>query len=259
MTTNDRNEGGDMSRERHLSEAFIELTDTLVGDYDVVELLHRLADHCLTLLDAAAAGLVLADQRGHLRVLASSSDQTRLLELFQLQTDEGPCVDCFRSGAPVAAPGLADAAALWPRFAPEALRQGFRSVHALPMRLRSETIGALNLFGTSLGPLSESDVRIGQALADAATIGILHERAVRRGAILIEQLQAALNSRVVIEQAKGVLAERRRVTMDRAFTLLRDHARRHQVKLTDTARGIVDGSLDTSVLFDRPANLRPRP
>lgn len=245
-----------MSRELQLSEAFIELTDTLVDDYDVVDLLHRLADYCVALLGASAAGLMLADQRGGLRVVASSSEQSRLLELFQLQNDVGPCVECYRTGQPVAANDLTNANS-WPRFGPEAVRLRFRSAQALPMRLRDETIGALNLFAPTVGPLSAEDLRAGQALADAATIGILHERALNRSETLVEQLQSALTSRVIIEQAKGVLAERGRVTTDVAFSLLRDYARRHNLRLTELARGVLDGTTGTSALLD-PKSRRER-
>jgi GAF domain-containing protein len=230
-----------MSREQHLAAAFVELVDTLVDDYDVVDLLDRLAGHSVRLLGVTAAGLLLDDQRGGgLRVLAASSEQTRLLELFQLQTDQGPCLDCVHTGQPVSVPDLADATARWPRFAPVAVRQGFRAVHALPLRLRNQTIGALNLFHDQPTTLTADELRLGQALADAATIGILHERAVRRGETLIEQLQTALNSRVIIEQAKGFLADRGGLDVDQAFNLLRRYARDHNLRLSDTARRVVE-------------------
>jgi GAF domain-containing protein len=229
-----------MSREQHLAAAFVELADTLVDDYDVVDLLDRLAGHSVQLLGATAAGLLLDDQRGGLRVLAASSERTRLLELFQLQTDQGPCLDCIRTGRPVSVPDLNYAADRWPRFVPMAAQQGFRAVHALPLRLRSHTIGALNLFHDQPATLTTDDLRIGQALADAATIGILHERAIRHGETLIEQLQTALNSRVIIEQAKGFLADRGGLDVDQAFNLLRGYARNHNLRLSDTARRVVE-------------------
>lgn len=230
-------------RGRPLAEAFVALADTLVADFDVIDLLHQLAADCVDLLRVEAAGLLLSDQRGNLRVMASSSEQVRLLELFQLQTDQGPCLDCVRTGRPVTATDPVDVAQRWPRFAVEADRAGFRSVHALPMRLRSETIGALNLFHAESGPLAVDDLKVAQALADVATIGILQERTIRDSQVLAEQLQTALNSRVVIEQAKGALSERGGVDMAEAFALLRAHARRHNQRLSDIARAVVEGSL----------------
>ena len=225
-----------------LSETFVELTDTLVAGFDVIDFLHVLTDRSVQLLDVSAAGLLLADPRGELRVVAASSEAARLLELFQLQNDQGPCLDCFRTGRPVAAGDLAAAAPRWPRFAPAAQQAGFGAVQALPMRLREQVIGALNLFRTQPGPFAPASVRVGQALADVATISLLHERGMRHSDILNEQLQAALNSRVIIEQAKGKLAERLGVDMDQAFALLRDRARATNRRLSDLARAIVDGT-----------------
>jgi transcriptional regulator with GAF, ATPase, and Fis domain len=224
-----------------LSETFVELTDTMVADFDVIDFLHVLTSRSAQLLDVSAAGLLLAGPRGELRVVAASSEAARLLELFQLQSDEGPCLDCFRSGRPVTATGLG-ADQRWPRFAAAAGEAGFTAVQALPMRLREQVIGALNLFRAAPGPFDPASVRIGQALADVATIGLLHERSMRRSDILNEQLQTALNSRVVIEQAKGKLAERLGVDMNQAFTLLRDQARNRNQRLSDLARHFVDGT-----------------
>ena len=238
------------TRETQLMKAFVSLADTLVDDYDLVELLHRLVEDCVGLLDAAAAGLLLSDQRGSLQVMASSSEQSRLLELFQLHSDQGPCLESFKTGQPVLVADLADQARRWPIFAAEAQRQGFRSVHALPMRLRSETIGALNLFRTRVGPLPDEDVQVGQALADVATIGILHHRASARGEILSGQLQIALNSRIVIEQAKGVLAERATLDVDEAFARLRSYARDQNMPLLQVARGVVEGTVDTNAMLN---------
>ncbi len=224
-----------------LSETFVELTDTMVAGFDVIDFLHVLTDRSVQLLDVSAAGLMLADPRGELRVVAASSQAARLLELFQLQNDQGPCLDCFRTGRPVAAADLA-AAARWPRFAPAARQAGFAAVQALPMRLREQVIGALNLFRASPGALAPADIRVGQALADVATISLLHERGARHSDILNEQLTAALNSRVIIEQAKGKLAERLGLDMDQAFTLLRDRARTSNRRLSDLARAFIDGT-----------------
>jgi transcriptional regulator with GAF, ATPase, and Fis domain len=225
-----------------LSETFVELTDTLVAGFDVIDFLHVLTDRSVQLLDVSAAGLLLADPRGELRVVAASSEAARLLELFQIQNDQGPCLDCFRSGRPVAAADLAAAATRWPRFAPAARQAGFAAVQALPMRLREQVIGALNLFRADPGALAPADIRVGQALADVATISLLHERSMRHNDTLNEQLQTALNSRVIIEQAKGKLAERLGVDMDQAFSLLRDRARVSNRRLSDLARAFVDGT-----------------
>lgn len=232
-----------MSRERQLVEAFVALADTLVDDFDVLELLQTLVEQSVDLLTADAAGLLLMDERGGLQVMASSSERTRLLELFQLQNDEGPCLDCFRSGRQVLIPDLKTQTSRWPRFVPEAERQGFVSVHALPLRLRSETIGAMNLFHAHPGPLSDEDLKLGQSLADVATIGILQERAIERTESLSEQLQSALNSRVIIEQAKGVLAEKGTIDMDTSFARLRGYARSHNLRLGEAARGVVEGTV----------------
>jgi transcriptional regulator with GAF, ATPase, and Fis domain len=225
-----------------LSATFVELTDTMVAGFDVIDFLHVLTDRSVQLLDVSAAGLLLADPRGELRVVAASSEAARLLELFQLQNDQGPCLDCFRSGRPVGAADLTAEARRWPRFAAAARQAGFAAVQALPMRLREQVIGALNLFRADPGALAPADIRVGQALADVATISLLHERSMRHSDTLNEQLQTALNSRVVIEQAKGKLAERLGVDTDHAFALLRDRARTSNHRLSDLAQAFVDGT-----------------
>ena len=237
-----------------LSDTLVELADTMVADFDVIDFLHLLTDRSVALLAASAAGVVLADPRGELRLAAASSEQAGLLELFQLQNDQGPCLECFRTGRAVTATDLAGPAPQWPRFAEAAARAGFRSVEALPMRLRDQVIGALNLFGAGPGGFDPADLRIGQALADVATIGLLQERNVRRRETVAEQLQGALNSRVVIEQAKGKLAERLSIDMDRAFKMLRDYARNSNQHLTDVARDFVDGA---TADFPPPARRQP--
>jgi transcriptional regulator with GAF, ATPase, and Fis domain len=225
-----------------LSDTFVGLADTMVADFDVIDFLHMLTDRSVALLAASAAGVVLADPRGELRVAAASSEAAGLVELFQIQNDQGPCLDCFRTGRPVTAADLADADQRWPRFAAAAVQAGFRTVEALPMRLRDQVVGALNLFRAAPSPFAAADLRIGQALADVATIGLLQERSLRRTEILAEQLQGALNSRVIIEQAKGKLAERRTIDMEDAFRLLRDYARNSNQHLTDVARNFVDST-----------------
>lgn len=224
-----------------LADVFVEMADTLVDDFDLIDFLHVLTERCVQLLHVSAAGLLLTDSQNNLQVVAASSERTRLLELFQLQTDEGPCLDCFRSGTPVSVTDL-HATHRWPRFAAAAAEVGFAAVHALPMRLRTEIIGALNLFDTDPATLDEESARVGQALADVATIGLLQQRAIRRRDVVTEQLQTALNSRVLIEQAKGLLAERLHVNVSEAFTLLRAAARSSNRRLSDLAQGIIDGS-----------------
>jgi transcriptional regulator with GAF, ATPase, and Fis domain len=236
---------GSADREQLLLDAFVDMADTLVDDFDVLDFLHGLATHCVALLDVEAAGLMLADRDGHLRVAASSTERVRLLELFELQNEEGPCLDCFASGEAVSADDMADPAARrWPRFADQATGSGYRSVVALPLRLRDETIGALNLFRAQPGPLRPADRSLARALADVSTIGILQERGSRRREVLARQLQEALSSRIVIEQAKGVIAERLGLHVDEAFQLLRDHARGHSEQLSEVARRVVAREMD---------------
>jgi transcriptional regulator with GAF, ATPase, and Fis domain len=233
----------EQDREQLLAATFVELADTLVADFDVVDFLDGLANRCVRLLDVDAAGLMLADQRGSLRVIASSSEQARLVELFQLQHLEGPCLECFQTGRPVSEVDLA-ASQRWPAFAPAAVGEGFASVQALPLRLRDEVIGAMNLFRRTPGGLDETGLRVGQALADVATIGLLQERNFRHQEVLAEQLQGALNSRIVIEQAKGILAERLGLDMGQAFDLLRSQARVQKRRLAELAGSVADGAED---------------
>jgi transcriptional regulator with GAF, ATPase, and Fis domain len=225
-----------------LSETFVELTDTMVADFDVIDFLHVLTDRSVQLLDVSAAGLLLADPRGELRVVAASSEAARLLELFQLQNDQGPCLDCFRTGQPVTAGDPAAMAQRWPKFAAAAQQAGFAAVQAIPMRLRHQVLGALNLFRADPGTLDITDMRVGQALADVATISLLQERSMRHSDTVNEQLQTALNSRVVIEQAKGKIAERFGLDMGEAFITMRDYARRHNRRLSELAQAFIDGS-----------------
>ncbi len=243
-----------MPRETLLARTFVELADTLVADFDVVELLTRLADRCVDVLDVGAAGLMLVAPDGDLRVMASSSEAMRILELFELQSQEGPCLDCYRTGEPVVNQDLDAVNGRWPRFAPEALAAGFHSVHALPMRLRGTVIGALNLFHIEPGEMRHADVEAAQALADVATIAILQHRAAVHAQALNEQLTLALNSRVLIEQAKGMVAERQGLNMEQAFSVLRNHARNHNIRLVDVARDVIEGRLGTSG-FDHPARV----
>jgi GAF domain-containing protein len=233
-----------MTRETVLARTMVELADNLVDDFDVVELLTTLADRCVEVLDVDAAGIMLAAPDGELSLMSSSSEAMRLVELFELQSREGPCQDCFRTGEPVVNHDLAARDSRWPRFAAVAVREGFRAADAIPMRLRSRIIGALNLFRSATGSLNDDDVAAAQALADIATIAIVQYRFALNAQLLNEQLTEALASRIVIEQSKGIIAERRRVPMDAAFATLRHHARGNNLRLADVARSIVDGTLD---------------
>lgn len=234
----------DTSREAQLVEAFARLADTLVVDYDVFDLLQHLVDTCRDLFDVSAAGLLLADpQTGELDVVASTNEATRVVEVMQLSAQSGPCISAFRSGQVVSVPDVRQPHAEWDAFRSSALSQGFRSVYAIPLRLRSSTIGALNLFRESPGELNPRDVLAAQALTDVATIGILHERTLRAADVVQLQLQRALDSRVVIEQAKGVLAHVHDLEMDAAFELLRGFARTNRRPIRDVASALVDRSL----------------
>ena len=236
-----------VSAER-LAKIFVEVSDTLVDEFDLIDFMHMLTARTADLVNATAAGLLLADQRGRLEFMAASDENAALLELFQVQNQEGPCLDAFRTAAPVVNADLRVATGRWPRFAPRATAAGFRSVHAFPLRLRSEVIGALNVFGADAGGLDDADVPIVQALADVAAIGLLQERAIRRGEILTEQLQGALNSRVVIEQAKGAVAQAHGVGVDEAFRLIRGFARRHNRRLSEVAHTVVSDPAGPSIL-----------
>jgi len=237
-----------MPREALLARTLVELADTLVDDFDVVELLTLLTDRCVDVLDVTAAGLMLVSPGGDLRVMASSSDAMRVLELFELQSEEGPCPDCYRTGEPIVNHKLAAVDGRWPRFAPRALEAGFRSVHALPMHLREVTIGALNLFRADEGGLEEADVLAAQALADVATIAVLQHRAGAEAKVVNQQLHHALNTRIIIEQAKGVVAERADLDMEQSFTRLRNHARNHNLRLVDVAQDVINGTLPDASL-----------
>jgi GAF domain-containing protein len=235
-----------------LARTFVDLADSLVDRFDVVDLLTLLTERCVELLGASAAGLLLGDATGALRLMAATSEAIEVVELFQVQNDEGPCRDCYRSGTAVAAPDLAEEAGRWPRFVPVALDSGFHSVHAVPLRLRREVIGALGLFGASAGDLPTDEAAMAQALADVATIALLQHRAIDDAQILAEQLHVALNSRVAIEQAKGVIAERAGIRMDEAFGLLRRYARARQRLLAEVAQDVAEGRLGAEDLRSRP-------
>ncbi len=229
-----------VTRAALVSGAFVELADTLVGEYDAIDLLRTLVDQCVVLLDATAAGLLLADSNGNLQVIAATSEESHLVEVLQHRAGAGPCVDAYRSGEVVTLSNIATDGHRYPDFQAAALSQGFQSVHAIPMRLRPNTIGALNLFRERKGTLSTEDAVIGQALADVATVSLLHERSARKNATVNAQLQHALTSRVFIEQAKGVIAARNNINMDDAFKRLREHARAHQEPMRQSAENVIN-------------------
>ena len=237
------------SRETLLARTFVEAADTMVADFDVVDFLTTLATRCVELFDASEAGFMLAGPGGGLQVAASSSGSMNHLELFELQHNEGPCVDCYRQGQLVKSEDLRRDLQTWPEFGPEALRAGFESAYALPMRLRETTIGSLNLLRDRPGALAEDDLVDAQALADVATIGLLQHRAADDSQLLTGQLQYALNSRVVIEQAKGVLAQQGDLTIDDAFTALRGYARHHNQRLSDVAHAVAERSLPADAIL----------
>lgn len=232
-----------MADTRHIAEAFVALADTLNADYDTIEFLHGLCARSVDLLGVTEAGVVLADRHDHLRPLASSSERMRLLELIEVQTQDGPCLDAWQTKSPVRSDDLDADVQRWPTFAPAALGAGLRSAYALPMRLRAECIGALNLFADGAHALSVEDQVLGQAMADVATIGILHARVGRRQDLVRDHLEETLHRRVVLEQAKGVIAELHGCDVDEAFTVIRDHGRSHGKHLHDVALAVVGRQL----------------
>ncbi len=233
-----------MSREAEVVRALVEMADTLVDDYDVVDLLTGLADRCVNLLDVSAAGVMLASPEGSLGLVASSSEAMRLLELFELQAQEGPCLDAFRTGECVQHENLAAGSGRWPSFSTAAISVGFHSASALPLRLREVNLGALNLLGVTQTPMDEADLIVARAFADLATLSIVQHRATAEAQGLNEQMSGALTSRVVIEQAKGVISERAGVDLAEAFARLRGYARNRNLRLTDVAEAAVDHTLD---------------
>lgn len=240
------------SRDVLLAQRLVELADTLVDDYDVVDLLDVLVHAAVELLEVSQSGLLLLDQSGGLEVMASTSEAIRIIELLQLQSSEGgPCIECVKTGAVVSVGDLGAEGQRWPRFAEQAMSVGFNTVHAVPMRLRSEVIGGLNLFGIHGTALSPADRRVAQALADVATIGILQQRSIHRVSLVAEQLQAALTTRVVIEQAKGVLAEFGQLDMEAAFAAMRAFARSSNRKLGEVASSLVQRRLDPVQVLGR--------
>jgi GAF domain-containing protein len=228
------------SRESRLNAAFAALAETLTSEYDVVELLHTLMGECIGLLDVQAGGLLLANPHGELELVASTSEAASFVEVMQLNAGAGPCIDCFHTGEPVSVADVRDARPDWAPFTEAALQEGYHSTYGVPLRVRSQIIGAMGLFRSEAGELAPADAATAQALANVAAIGILQERVLRESAIVAEQLQRALDSRVLIEQAKGVLAALNDLDMDEAFQMLRDHARRNNLNLHSVAQGVIE-------------------
>ncbi|MFF7445800.1 MULTISPECIES: ANTAR domain-containing protein [unclassified Streptomyces] len=237
-----------MVRERRLAEIFVEVADSLVDDFDVIDLLQRLSTRCVELLDVSAAGILLADAHGDLPIIAASDEHTRLLELFALQHEQGPCVECYRTGNPRTNIDLTrpETTMAWPRFAARARETGYVATHAIPLRLRSRVVGALNLFQTRAHRLGDDEIALARALADVATIAILQQRTLEQSHVENSQLETALSSRILIEQAKGVLAERWDTSVDDAFAAFRSYARSRHLRLAEFAAQIVSGELDTA-------------
>ncbi|WP_374975428.1 ANTAR domain-containing protein [Microbacterium trichothecenolyticum] len=232
-----------LTREHQLLGTFVTLADSLVDDFDIVDVLQRLVDDCISLFDASAAGILLLSPSNRLEVIASTSERSELVELMQLRVGAGPCVEAATGGEVVSVDDIDQIAHRWPAFATDARASGFSSIHAIPLRLRDSTLGSLNLFRDEAGALNAADAAAAQALADIATISILQQRLVEESEVAQAQLQRALDSRVVIEQAKGYLAQMRDIDMDEAFARIRSHARSTQTRIGVVARDVIDGRL----------------
>jgi GAF domain-containing protein len=243
-------------RAAELAQAFVELAGALASGYDVVELLDRLVQQCVHLLAVDAAGLVLTDASGTLKVMAATSEQARFLEVLQLHADSGPCVDCYRTGQPVNVDDLSAERGRWPGMANTVQQDGYHAVHAVPLRFQEQTFGAMNLFTIKPGGLGATDHKIARALAEVATVAILGQRMIRHSGEVAEQLQVALNSRVLIEQAKGMLAQQGGIAMAAAFAVLRQYARRNNQRVTDVAHAVVDATLNLHAMSG-PNGTRP--
>jgi GAF domain-containing protein len=232
------------SREEQLNHAFVRVADTLTDDFDIIDLLHTLLDECTVILDVQAGGLMLADGSGDLQLMASTSERADFVEMMQLYAGAGPCVDCFTTGKAVTVVDISTSGHPWPAFRTAALERGFLAVHAFPMRLRGQVLGTMNLFGTATGARTKSDSAAAQALADVASIGILQERNVRETAIIADQLQRALSSRILLEQAKGVLSATGSMDVEEAFRTMREYARKNNLTLRSVAEGVTGRTLD---------------
>jgi GAF domain-containing protein len=245
------------ARETQINNAFVAVADTLTTDFDIVDLLHTLVDQCTQILEVTAGGLMLADGDGHLQLMTSTSEGADLVEVMQINASEGPCIDCFMTGVAVSVPDIESDGARWPAFQAAALQGGFHSAHATPLKLRGQVIGTMNLFAAKQGALTDRNAAVAQALSDVATIGILQERLVREGNIVAEQLHTALDSRIVIEQAKGMVAQSLSIDMDQAFAVLRAHARNNNLTMRFVAEQVSSGRLSVRRKSDQIA-LEPR-
>ncbi|MET7765986.1 GAF and ANTAR domain-containing protein [Streptomyces sp. NPDC005393] len=238
-----------MSREQRLARAFVSLSDTLSDDFDPLMLFHRLVDDCVTFLDVDAAGVMMADARGGLRVMASSSEEAAFLELLQLQGGAGPCVDCYRSGEAVGVCDISREEARWPAFVPPALEAGYRSLHTVPLRLHERVIGAVNLFRHDMGELPHDDEQVAQALADVAALALMHwSREPTNNDEVVTQVQSALAAKAILETAKGMVAQHASVSIEEATRHLRAYSERHRIRLTDTAQALTHGTLDLTAV-----------
>ena len=245
--------------EGDVTRAFVSLASSLVAGDDVVDLLTELTADCVRLLGVGSAGLLLADEHGVLHVMAASSERTRELEVFQVQRDDGPCRDCHQTGRPVSVPDLTQEVHRWPQFAPHALEAGFASVHAVPMRLRTTVLGAMGLFSTEVGSLEADDLDLAQGLADVASVALVQDRATTDSNAVNAQLQTALSTRVVLEQAKGLLAQQGDLDMEAAFAVLRRYGRDRNLRLTDVAHAVVSRELPAQLLLDHDRSRSPSP
>ncbi len=245
--------------EQRLAETFVALADTLVDEFDVLDFLNTLAERAAELLNVSAAAVVLSDQRGGLATTAASSEQARGLGFLAAEADDGPCRECLEHGTTVTSSELDAENERWPRFVPAAAEYGYHAAAAVPMRLRGQVIGALTLLNQHPHAVEESSTRLGQALADVATISILQQRAIDRTEILSEQLQATLNNNVTLAQARGVLAEHGNLALPQAHALLRQHARDHHQRLSELARDIADGTVHSSELLTTAHSLNTSP
>lgn len=249
----------DKTREQKVTAAFVAVADTLIDSYDMVDLLHTLVGVCADVLDTDAGGLMLGDSTGRMQLVASTSESAELVEVLQINAGSGPCLDCFASGTSVTVGDIAATGERWPDFRDAALSRGFRSVHATPLRLRGTVLGTMNLFSSRLGELNDADIAVSQALADVATIGILRERSIQDSGIVAEQLQRALHSRVLVEQAKGAVAQMTGISPDEAFGILRKYARDHNLSLGAVCGGLLDRTLELSNAGRTPTLKAARP
>ena len=245
------------ARERRISAAFVAVADTLTTDFDMVDLLHGLVEECTQILHTESGGLMLLDTNGELQLMTSTSEEAAFVEVMQLNASAGPCIECFSTGTAVSVPDIRKVGSEWAEFKRAALDNGFTSAHATPMKLRGQVIGTMNLFSTTRGALSERDAAVAQALTDVATIGILQERIVREVNTMSNQLHRALDSRVLVEQAKGMIAQSQSLDMDAAFAVIRAHARANGLTIREVAEGVCDRSIDMALAGRRaPAHRR---